>query len=214
MIDDTAIPYPRDERRVISPQTLRHDPAAAAAALDFHGTPIVFRLVSPVDSAILGDYFTSLSDETRRRYGPHPFDRETAERLCRTTDPAEVLRMIAVVPGSTGERVIAYFILILGIRDDDAKRYTKLSLPLDASTDCTLAPSVADEYQSQGLGSILMNRLIVLSRQLGRRRMVLWGGTQATNDRAIHFYHKHGFKTVGEFQEPAGFNNYDMIMDL
>lgn len=122
--------------------------------------------------------------------------------------------MIAITSGAVGERIIAYFILILGIRDDDAQRYLKLNLPLDAATDCTLAPSVADEYQSQGLGSVLMRQLIVLSRQLGRRRMVLWGGTQATNDRAIRFYHKHGFRTVGEFQEPLGFNNYDMIMDL
>ncbi|MCL5273605.1 MAG: GNAT family N-acetyltransferase [Chloroflexi bacterium] len=186
----------------------------AKAILDFRGAAVVFRPVTPEDRVMLGDYFTSLSNETRRRYGPHPFDRGTADRLCRTTDPAEVLRMIAITSGAVGERIIAYFILILGIRDDDAQRYLKLNLPLDAATDCTLAPSVADEYQSQGLGSVLMRQLIVLSRQLGRRRMVLWGGTQATNDRAIRFYHKHGFRTVGEFQEPLGFNNYDMIMDL
>ena len=59
-----------------------------------------------------------------------------------------------------------------------------------------------------------MVQLKQFARQLGRTRMVLWGGTQATNDRAIHFYQKHGFRTVGEFQEPPGFNNYDMIMDL
>ena len=208
------IPVPGDGIKALTPQALRRDPSMATAVLDYRGTPVVFRLVLPGDTAILGDYFTSLSNETRRRYGPHSFDRETAELLCRTTDPAEILRMIAVAPDSSDDKVIAYFILILGIRNDDAQRYVSLNLRLDATTDCTLAPSVADEYQSQGLGSVLMNQLIVLARCLGRRRMVLWGGTQATNDRAIHFYHKHGFKTVGEFQEPAGFNNYDMIMDL
>ena len=85
---------------------------------------------------------------------------------------------------------------------------------MNAAQDCTLAPSVADDYQSKGLGSVLMRRLVEIAREIGRTRMVLWGGTQATNDRAVHFYHKHGFTTVGEFQEPPGFNNYDMILDL
>lgn len=180
----------------------------------FRNTVIEFRVVRPTDVQILGDYFLNLSAETKRRYGPHPFDRETAERLCAMTDPTDTLRMVAIDSTGASQRVIAYFILILGIRQDDAARYDKLGIPLHSQTDCTLAPSVADEFQVKGLGSVLMTRLVENAKSLGRTRMVLWGGTQATNDRAIHFYHKHGFRAVGEFQEPPGFNNYDMILDL
>lgn len=205
---------PQDKPKNIDPATLRTDPSPVSVTLDFHGSPITFRPIAAGDVQILGDYFLSLTDDTKRRYGPHAFDRATAEQLCATTDPADTLRMIATAKGEQGESVIAYIILILNIREDDAKRYDKLHLPLNAATDCTLAPSVADTYQSKGLGSVLLVQLKQFARQLGRTRMVLFGGTQATNDRAIHFYHKHGFRTVGEFQEPPGFNNYDMIMDL
>ena len=204
----------QNKQKNIDPTVLRADPSLVSVTLDFHGSPITFRPVKAGDVQILGDYFLSLSDDTKRRYGPHAFDRATAEQLCATTDPADTLRMVATVKGEKGESVIAYIILILNVREDDVKRYDKLHLPLNAATDCTLAPSVADAYQSKGLGSVLMVQLKQFARQLGRTRMVLWGGTQATNDRAVHFYQKHGFRTVGDFQEPPGFNNYDMIMDL
>jgi diamine N-acetyltransferase len=203
-----------DNPTAISATMLRSDPMQVAATLSYGGTPVLFRPVLPADAKILGDYFLSLSDQTKHRYGPHRFDRETAEELVATTDHAHTLRMIATVPSGATEQVIAYIILILGIREDDAARYTLLNMPLHADTDCTLAPSVADAYQSKGLGSLLLQHIKLMARRLGRTRMVLWGGTQATNERAIHYYHKHGFQTVGEFQEPPGHNNYDMIMDL
>jgi diamine N-acetyltransferase len=199
---------------LISAEMLRSDPMQVSATVILDGTPVLFRPVLPGDAILLGDYFLSLSDQTKQRYGPHRFDRETAEALVATTDHAHTLRMIATVPSGMTEQVIAYIILILGIREDDAARYALLNLPLHADTDCTLAPSVADAYQSKGLGSLLLQHLKLVARRLGRTRMVLWGGTQATNDRAIHYYHKHGFQTVGEFQEPPGHNNYDMTVDL
>lgn len=198
----------------IGAEMLRANPMLVAATLSYDGTSVLFRPVLPSDATILGDYFLSLSDQTKQRYGPHGFDRETAEELITTMDHAQTLRMIATVPSGVAEHVIAYIILILGIREEDAARYELLNLPLDADTDCTLAPSVADAHQSKGLGSMLLKHLQQVARQLGRKRMVLWGGTQATNARAIHYYHKHGFQTVGEFQEPPGHNNYDMIMEL
>ena len=198
----------------ISAEMLRANPMQVAATLSYDETPVLFRPVLPGDATILGDYFLSLSEQTKQRYGPHRFDRETAEELIATTDHAHTLRMIATVPSGETEHVIAYIILIQGIREDDAARYELLNMPLNADTDCTLAPSVADVYQSKGLGTVLLKHLKLVARRLGRTRMVLWGGTQASNERAIHYYHKHGFQTVGEFQEPPGHNNYDMIMDL
>jgi GNAT superfamily N-acetyltransferase len=207
-------PDKHDEHHTIDSVVLRDDLSLATVTLTYDGQPITFRPVSKGDVQILGDYFLSLTAETKRRYGPHSFDRATAEQLCATTDPAKVLRMIATTNGPESERVIAYMIVILGVREEDVARYTKLGIPLHADTDCTFAPSVADAYQGKGLGSILMVELKRIMCRLGRQRMVLWEGTQATNARAIHFYHKHGFRTVGEFEEPPGFNNYDMIMDL
>lgn len=202
------------ENTTITVDELRADPAVVSAVLQYDGAPVRFRHTRADDAGIVGDYFIGLSDETKRRYGPHRFDRETAEMLCKTTDPVQTLRMIATIGAGSAEQVIGYIILMMGIREDDAKHYEKLGIPLNADTDCTLAPSVADAHQSRGLGSILMKHLIGVATRLGRKRMVLWGGTQATNYRAVHFYEKLGFRTVGYFEEPPGFNNHDMIMDL
>src|SRR5690242_3010867 len=103
----------------ITPEALRANPNLVATTVTFDGAPVLFRPVSSRDAVILGDYFLGLSMETKRRYGPHAFDRATAEELCATTDPAKTLRMIATVPGDAGEQIIAYLILILGTRDDD-----------------------------------------------------------------------------------------------
>ncbi len=202
------------EQQPIDPRSLRDNPSLATATLDYRGTPVTFRLVTRDDAKILGDYFLGLSPATTRLYGPHPFDRATAEMLCANTDPVQTLRMIGTIQGAEGECVIAYMILILGVRAADVERYDRRGIPLNADTDCTLAPSVADAYQSKGLGSLLLTQLKQLARRVGRTRMVLWEGTKGNNHRAIHYYHKNGFRTVGEFQEPPGVNNYDMIMDL
>jgi GNAT superfamily N-acetyltransferase len=196
-------------------KAIQTNPGLISTTVTFRdGTPVVLRALTTNDVQILGDYFVGLSAETKRRYGPHPFDRATAEQLCAEADPSSILRLLGIVQGAGGEQVVAYFILIMGIREGDAQRYDKLGLPLHDETDCTLAPSVADAYQSKGLGSLIMPHLLDVARCMGRKRMVLWGGTQATNDRGIHFYHKHGFRTVGEFEEPPGYNNYDMILDM
>jgi GNAT superfamily N-acetyltransferase len=178
------------------------------------GAQVTVRLLLRSDSAALGAYFLGLSEETRRRFGPHPLDQATADDLCATISIAEALRLVAVVPGPAPQEIIAYFILLLDVTEDERARYTPSGIALDSQTDCTVAPSVADCYQSSGLGSRCFEHLIELARRLGRQRMLLLGGTQASNQRAIHFYAKHRFRTIGSFEEPVGVLNYDMLLEL
>ncbi len=183
-----------------------------ATALLRSGEPITMRPLRPDDSARFGDYLLGLSAATRARYGPHPFDQATADAICAALDPADMLRMVATVEQDGAERIIAYVLLKLGVLEPDQKRYQALNLPLDPTTDCTLAPSVADAYQDQGVGSLMMRHVLNAASRLGRKRVVLWYGVQATNARAIHFYSKWGFHKVGEFYTDK--NNFDMILDL
>jgi diamine N-acetyltransferase len=101
----------------------------------------------------------------------------------------------------------------LGVWESDSKRYTALGIPLEGNTDCTLAPSVSDNNQSHGIGSVMMQYILMHVKDLGWRRMALWGGVQALNDRAVHFYTKHGFVKVNEFV-CDDLLNYDMILNL
>lgn len=176
------------------------------------GEEMLIRPLRADDATRCGEYLRGLSEQTRARYQPHPFDQQTANEICATLDPDALLRLVATVPGAGGERIIAYMLLKLGVLDADQRRYEALGIPLDPSTDCTFAPSVADDYQNQGIGSMMLRHIIQAAPKLGRRRIVLWHGVQATNDRAVHFYTRWGFRKVGEFYTDK--NNYDMILDL
>jgi len=61
--------------------------------------------------------------------------------------------------------------------------------------------------QGTGLATALMQAAITAAAQAGHRRLLL--GTHPENARAIAFYHKHGFATVGTRQ----FNVGGMIFD-
>ena len=177
------------------------------------GIGATLRCLRDDDAGLLGTYFASLSPRTRDLYGPHRFDQETADRLCRETrTDTEVVRFVVTVPDGDGVRIIAYFIVGFRMQDADVKRYAARGTPLDDRTDAYLAPSVSDGHQNTGVGSAVMGHVVPWLRQLGRLRLILLGGVQQRNERAIAFYRKWGFRTVGEFHTRQA--NYDMIATL
>jgi diamine N-acetyltransferase len=176
------------------------------------GQEVLVRPLRSDDASRLGGYLRGLSPESRGRYKPHRFDQQTVDAMCAALDYRDILRLVATVPGASGERIVAYMLLKIGVWEEDQRRYQALGIPLDPDRDGTFAPSVADDYQNQGLGSQMLRHILQLAPKLGRRRIVLWHGVQATNDRAVHFYTRWGFRKVGEFFTDK--NNYDMIFDL
>lgn len=196
-------------------QDIDRNPAMASTTIVLHtGEEALLRPLRKDDGPMLGAYFLGLSAETKRVYGPHSFDQQTADRLCAELDSADHLRMLAIVERDGQEQIIAYFIVYFGIYASDEKRYFERDMPLDRTRDCELAPSVADGYQSSGVGSLVMGHLVPLLQRLGRQRLVLVGGVRAENLRAIHFYEKFGFCKVGEFKSRGDIDNFDMIADL
>ena len=167
------------------------------------GTRVSVRPLKSSDVEALADYFLGVSERTKSYFAPHPFDRETAEKICKEFDDA-TLRLLAVC----GDKLVGYFILTLGIRPNDKKRYAGL----DEDDVVSVAPSIADEFQNRGLGTEMMSYAIDVARRRHKRKMILSGGVQASNNRAIHFYRKCGFRTLREFQTTV--RNYDMLLDL
>jgi GNAT superfamily N-acetyltransferase len=176
------------------------------------GETVTWRLLRSGDGPLLGRYFQGLGEETRSRYGPHPLDADEARQLCEEIDLRRVWRFVAVADGEPPE-IIAYFIVKLGVSAPEIGRYALHLYRLRNRTDVTLAPSVADAYQGQGVGSALMPHLLDVLRRLGKRRVVLMGGVQADNERALAFYRRFGFRQVGSFKT-RHHNNYDMILEL
>lgn len=179
------------------------------------GRKATVRPLEPTDLEPLTAYFLSLSQETRQRYGPHPFDRATAEKLCSETNDQRTIRFVAVLDdGGTSPEIIGYMILSREIWPDDQKRYGDR---LRQGECACFAPSIADAYQDQGLGSQMACHVLACAKEMGIRQLILMGGVQAANDRARHFYAKLGFREVGSFWlhlQGQDIFNYDMMMEL
>lgn len=181
------------------------------------GRHATVRPLEPTDVEPLTAYFLGLSADTRRRYGPHPFDLATAEVLCAAADDPETTRFVAALPGPRGEEIIAYMILTRSIWDDDRRRYGDASAAAIGEGCGCLAPSVADAYQGQGIGGQMAGHVLRAARILGLRRVILMGGVQATNYRARRLYARLGFRRAGDFWVQQGERhvfNYDMALDL
>ena len=178
---------------------------------------VLIRLLRRDDGTVFGRYLVALAQQAREQLPPHRFDQDAAEAICADAGDPHVLRTLAVVRDDAGQRVVGYFILRLGVSGPERARFANYRLVLDERTDCKLATSVAEDYRHQGVGKSMMEHALELARRVGRKRVLLAGGIQASNVHAIHFYTRFGFRVVGQFTTVRGeaqVDNFDMILDL
>jgi ribosomal protein S18 acetylase RimI-like enzyme len=165
------------------------------------------RALRPADFANLSDYLQHLSSASKSRFGPHAFDEAGVSQHYQ--DPYHV--GYVAIELETG-KIVAYAAVVWGYLKSDAARLESYGVAVFRDTDATYAPSVADEWQNQGLGSKLFLFVCAEMKSAGRKRLILWGGVQNTNTLALAYYRKLGFRYLGSF-EYNGWND-DMILDL
>jgi len=107
---------------------------------------------------------------------------------------------------------VAFSIIKRGYLEHDGYRLQSYGFVPDAITDCTFAPSVADHWQSLGVGNSLFHFLLADLKASGIKRIILWGGVQSDNQKAVNYYLKNGFIKLGQF-EHNGLND-DMILEV
>src|SRR5262245_5338165 len=95
---------PPEPNRVRQKRYMTFNPTAIYSP---NGTQYTIRLLAHDDAERLGDYFDGLSADTRRRYGPHPFNRVTAAELCNQVNPLELPRFVIL----DQDRIVGYMIL-------------------------------------------------------------------------------------------------------
>jgi hypothetical protein len=139
--------------------------------------------LSPDDYFNLHNYLEQLSIETRKRFGPHRFDLPSI--IEQYEDPDKYLGYIAI-DNSTGN-VAAYSIVKKGILEHDRGRLQSYGLILNAKTDFTFAPSVADDWQCMGVGQFVFQFICSELKKLGATRIIPWGGVQCDNVRAVNY---------------------------
>jgi GNAT superfamily N-acetyltransferase len=169
------------------------------------GTSIIIRRLEMADIHLLEHYLAGLSQQTRNRFGPHQFDSASLHSIFH--DQTSHKGFIAIET-ETG-RIIAYAIVRMGFLPHDAPRLETYELHLHPRTDATYAPSVADEWQGKGLGILLFQYMLEYLQQEGIQRIILWGGVQASNEKAVRYYQRLGFHTLGAFEYHG--MNLDMI---
>ena len=178
------------------------------------GSAFTARVLRGTDGAALGRYFDNLGPSVRGVYRPHPLNADHAAVLCDALDYGQLLPFVAIDGEDIDDGdIIGYFLVRIGLRNDDLLRYVDYGQSLLDEQCCTLAPCVADAWQERGLGSALFLHVTASLRRLGRRHLVLWGGVRGDNPRAQHFYRKFGFRHVGNFSAKCP-DNLDMILDL
>ncbi|MFT3682763.1 MAG: GNAT family N-acetyltransferase [Ferruginibacter sp.] len=153
-------------------------------------------------------YLSGLSAETKSRFGPHGYDKESITAFYNSN--TGLTGYIAV--DSISQKIIAYALSKTGYLWHDLDRLKSYGLQKELDNCCTFAPSVADAWQSRGIGKILFNFILEDIKTHGVKYIILWGGVQATNEKAINFYKKYGFKTLGSFEYNG--NNLDMVMEV
>ena len=173
-----------------------------------NGRQVVLRRLGSDDLERLLQYLHNLSPDTQKRFGPHRFDRQSVIDFY---DNLQEHWGYIAQDFETGA-IVAYSIIKIGYLHHDSHRLQSYGLTLDEKTDCTFAPSVADAWQSQGVGNGLWEFMLGDLKTKGIRRVILWGGVQSDNEKAVNFYKKNGFRLLGRF-EYNGWND-DMILEV
>lgn len=153
----------------------------------------------------LTHYLFQLSPETKKRFEPHPFDQAAVSHFYQTNP----YNLGYIAEDTSDGSVIAYAIIRLGYLEHDGDRLRSFGFVPDHFTDVTYAPSVADHWQGQGIGYHLLQFVEEELKTMGRQRIILWGGVQQENKRAVRYYLKNGFMILGAFEYNGP--NYDMV---
>jgi diamine N-acetyltransferase len=169
---------------------------------------ILLRRLTINDLNELCRYLQALGPETKNRFGPHQFDEKSITEFYARADVYTGYVAIDRVTAT----IIAYAIIKPGYLEHDKARLQSYGLTVYDKTDCTFAPSVADSWQGLGIGNNLFQFILRDLKTTSINRIILWGGVQAGNDKALHYYAKNGFKILGQFNYNG--DNYDMVLNI
>jgi diamine N-acetyltransferase len=167
------------------------------------------RKLEQTDSKQLYTYCHNLSTSIKEKFSPHSFDADSIQHICNQLPNEKTISYIAEIPES--REIVAYFIIRLEVSLNDKNRLQ--TYRVDYEKLCSFAPSVADEYQGKGLGRAMFEFIIRKLMDTDRSKMILLGGVQKDNQKAIAYYRSLGFIREGEFDR-NGVKNYTMSMIL
>lgn len=145
----------------------------------------IIRKLQPDDSNLLKEFITSLSPTTIHSFSFNPLPEDYAENfVCREDITCFVADLKGKIVGYVWWEPNSALVPILAI-------------------------CVQDEYQRNGIGKRLLDKLIKEAKMRGKTGLRLT--VSSDNKVAISLYKKAGFKIIGEYQDIRG-PNY--VMEL
>lgn len=166
-----------------------------------------FRKLNIHDAELLRRFDIELDPEAKAAFRPHAFD-ETTVRAILEDDAAFPF---AAIDGAG--QIVAYFFLGGNLTPNDKLRVENAGIDLTAKRACSFAPAALSTIRGTGLAFAFFSWVEDQLRTRGVDVIVLQGGVKATNQRAIKFYQRIGFVSVGEFYRGAEVNHM-MVKDL
>jgi RimJ/RimL family protein N-acetyltransferase len=173
------------------------------------GEKLRVRPLEAADAPKLAEFLAGLSEETRRFSTFSSYDIAAAQEMCDAIARYDKLRFVVENSAS----IVGLLEFSFAIMETDIARYEKYGIMLDAATDCRFGPTLADEYQNKGVGTLVLPFIVDAARKFGKTRIILWGGVFADNARAIRYYEKNGFRWLGKFRFPGYPESLDMMLE-
>ena len=152
------------------------DSAEAGRVILRDGSTASIRPSRPEDRAAMRNFFAALSLESRHQRffsAGMPSDK-VIERFCDSSDPGEIFTLIVARATEASPHIIGVGSYI-GRGDDSAE----------------VALAVADEFQGNGVGTLLLERLALLAVRHGFARF--WAVTSMDNRRMMEVFRSSGF---------------------
>lgn len=149
------------------------------------GVEVFLRPELSDDNEMLWEMFSTLSKESLE-YLIHPFTRERIEGWTDNINYNKHLPMLAIIRENDKERIIATASLSFNSRESIRHK-------------AELAITVHDDYQNQGLGTIMVRHLLEIAEEKRLKKIFLRVDTK--NSRAIHVYEKCGFTIEAKLEK-------------
>ena len=156
----------------------------------------------------LATFLSNLSEETHRRFAPHAFDPTTIHELAAEKDP-DCLRFVALDHHTAN--VVAYMLFDRSSLKWEIRRAVSNGFNIDKDKSVRFAPVLANAWQGSGLAGLMFGLVRDRLQLAGFDTILLWGGVQASNTKAIRFYERIGFVQAGRFWH-EGVESWDMVL--
>lgn len=176
-------------------------------ALTKQNKQVELRRFTKDDMEHLLTYLHHLTRATAKRLQPHPYHKDDV-----ITFHALPEHEAWIAVDEATNKIVAYTVLKKGYLHHDYPRLQQYGVDIFYDDCYTIAPSVTDEWQSEGVGQLLFNYVLDELKNREVKQLLLWGGVQTDNIKAVRFYQKNGFRSLGHFQYNG--LNEDMILPL